>query len=54
MAHFLRPVPMIVWAANPPGSLDFTYFSRLAVSGSTGEATAAAEAEAIGARRVGL
>ena len=41
MAHFLRPVPMIVWAANPPGSLDFTYFFRSAVSTSWGEATVA-------------
>lgn len=45
MAHFLRPVPMSFWAANPPGSLDFTYFSMLIVSRSGG-AAAVADAEA--------
>ncbi|KAJ1419739.1 CDK5 regulatory subunit-associated protein 3 [Sesbania bispinosa] len=29
--------------AKPPGSLDFTYFLRSAVSGSAGEATAVAD-----------
>lgn len=32
---------MIGWAANPPGSLDFTNFLRSVVSGPTGEATLA-------------
>lgn len=32
MAVFRRPVPIIVWAAKPPGSLDFTYFVRSSVS----------------------
>lgn len=35
---------MIVCAAKPPGSLDLTYFFKSAVSNSSGEATAAAEA----------
>lgn len=35
MADFLRPVPQIVCAAKPPGSLDLTYFFRLTVSGSS-------------------
>lgn len=43
IALFLRPVPMIFWAANPPGSLDFTNFSKSAVSKSA-SATAAEEA----------
>lgn len=47
MAHFLRPVPRSFCAANPPGSLDFTYFSMLIVSRSGG-AAAAAEATMAG------
>lgn len=39
MAHFRRPVPMIFCAANPPGSLDLTNFSRLIVSIVVDEAT---------------
>lgn len=39
MAHFLRPVPIMVCAANPPGSLDFTNFFKSAVS-TSGSATA--------------
>lgn len=41
MADFRRPVPMIVWAANPPGSLDFTCFLIFSLSSSAGEASAA-------------
>lgn len=41
MAHFLRPVPIIVCAAKPPGRRDLTYFLRSAVSTSAGEATVA-------------
>ena len=44
MAHFRRPVPIIVCAAKPPGSLDLTYFFKPAVFNSSGEPTAAAEA----------
>lgn len=29
MAHFRLPVPIILCAANPPGSLDLTYFSNV-------------------------
>jgi hypothetical protein len=32
---------MIVWAAKPPGSLDFTYFLRFVVSSSAGGAAEA-------------
>lgn len=42
IAHFLRPVPIIFCAANPPGSLDFTRFSRSSVS-TYGSATEAEE-----------
>ena len=41
MAHFRRPVPKIVWAAKPPGSLDLTYFLRSVVSSSAGAASVA-------------
>lgn len=42
MAHLRRPVPMIFWAANPPGSLDLTYFFNSIVSSSAvGAATVA-------------
>ena len=34
MALLRRPVPMMVCAANPPGSLDLTNFLRSSVSGS--------------------
>jgi len=39
---------MIVWAANPPGSLDLTYFLRSSVSGS-----ASAVAETVRERGLG-
>lgn len=39
MADFRRPVPIIVWAAKPPGSLDFTYFFRSEVSKFSSDAT---------------
>ncbi|EHA8590090.1 hypothetical protein COCNU_scaffold014964G000010 [Cocos nucifera] len=51
IAHFRRPVPMIFWAAKPPGSLDFTYFSKLipsrsaVVGANTPPATAATAVE---------
>lgn len=44
MAHFLRPVPIMFCAANPPGSLDFTNFFKSAVSIS-GSATVAEAAK---------
>lgn len=40
MAHFRLPVPIILCAANPPGSLDFTYLSNVNPSSNpSGEAT---------------
>ena len=50
MADFLRPVPKIVCAANPPGSLDFTYIFRSAVSSSSAEAATVAETTSDGNR----
>lgn len=52
MAHFLRPVPIIVCAANPPGSRDLTYFLRFVVSSSAGEATVA-DITSLGVLRIG-
>lgn len=43
IADFLRPVPKIVCAAKPPGSLDFTYILRSAVSNSSEAAATEAE-----------
>ncbi|RRT77046.1 hypothetical protein B296_00006772 [Ensete ventricosum] len=40
MAHYLRPVQMILWAANPPGSRAFTYLSRLRPSRSSPDTAA--------------
>lgn len=40
MAHFRLPVPIILWAAKPPGSRDLTYFSRLTPSTSSSETEA--------------
>lgn len=40
MAHFRLPVPIILWAAKPPGSRDLTYFSRLTPSTSFSETEA--------------
>lgn len=50
MALFLRPVPIIVCAANPPGRRVLTYFLRLVVSNSTG-AAAVAEMTRLGVLR---
>ncbi|RWW76193.1 hypothetical protein BHE74_00015726 [Ensete ventricosum] len=52
MAHFLRPVPINLWAANPPGSRDFTYFSRLTSSRSSAETVAPLETAAMGKEEV--
>ncbi|KAJ8478185.1 hypothetical protein OPV22_021912 [Ensete ventricosum] len=40
MAHYLRPVQMILWAANPPGSRAFTYLSRFRPSRSSPDTAA--------------
>lgn len=42
IAHLRRPVPIIFWAANPPGSLDLTYFFSSIISSSSGGAATVA------------
>ncbi|KAD4385514.1 hypothetical protein E3N88_25682 [Mikania micrantha] len=47
MAHFRRPVPISVWAAKPPGSLDLTNFSRFEISKSAVRGSAKAVATTV-------